>query len=107
MLFLATFWPASVTGLLAQTWSDGTAIAATGLVIVFAVLVLLSLFIASLPKVLAFIEPWFPQPSHLHAETAHPESQLPDDEVIAAIGFVLHTEIMNQTGSTGSTGTQK
>ena len=83
------------TNVVTQDWSRAVSIAASGLVIVFAVLVLLSTFIASLPRILTAIEPWFPEPQHGHGSESHPESQIPEDEVIAAIGFVLHREFQD------------
>lgn len=79
--------------------SRGLAIAGSGLLIVFAVLILLSLFIAALPHMVGALERVLPEPDHSHGDHAsggHPESQLPDDAVIAAIGFVLHCEIQSE-----------
>tara|TARA_R110002111_G_scaffold60008_2_gene100527 strand:- start:225 stop:524 length:300 start_codon:yes stop_codon:yes gene_type:complete len=93
-------------GLLAQTdvWSRGLAIAASGLVIVFAVLILLSLFIAALPHMIGALSHVLPELDHGRADqtddgSGHPDSQLPDDVVVAAIGFVLHTEMQKQAGN--------
>jgi Na+-transporting methylmalonyl-CoA/oxaloacetate decarboxylase gamma subunit len=82
------------------SWSDGLAIAATGLFIVFTALILISLFIASLPRVLEAVSRIWPEVDEPHATQGHPESQVPDDAaVLAAIGFVLHTELQKQVAS--------
>ena len=72
--------------------------------IVFAVLIMLCLFIAALPHMVGMLERVLPAPDHSQADHArvgagHPESQLPDDAVIAAIGYVLHTELQKQAGN--------
>lgn len=90
--------------LIAQTaesdLAKGASIAIAGLLIVFIALILISLFIAALPRVLGFVEAWLPEEEghgHSSVETSHPESFVPDDDaVLAAIGFVLHTEMQKQ-----------
>jgi Na+-transporting methylmalonyl-CoA/oxaloacetate decarboxylase gamma subunit len=97
----AYFWgmiAQSIPGATSQPMSRGLAIALTGLLIVFAVLILISLFIAALPRLVGVLHRIFPEPDHAHADhdhtgLDHPVSQLPDDVVIAAIGFVLHNEL--------------
>ena len=89
------------TGMGDPEFENGLAIALAGLLIVFAVLIFLSLFIVVLPKLVAVLDSVLPAPDHSHADHSlagggHPESQLPDDVVIAAIGYVLHTELQNQ-----------
>ena len=76
---------------------SGVAIAATGLIIVFTALMLISVFIASLPRILEMVAEVWPEVDDPHSRTSHPESQVPDDAaVLAAIGFVLHTEMQKQ-----------
>lgn len=84
-----------------STASRGIAIAITGMVIVASALLLIITFISSLPKILAIVEKYFPESDGPHARPAgrpsHPESQVADDEaVIAAIGFVLHSQLQNK-----------
>ncbi len=88
-------------GLLAQAGQDdlgdGLAIAIAGLVIVYVALILISLFIASLPRILTLVNHVWPETIDGHREDGHPESQIADDtDVLAAIGFVLHTEFQRQ-----------
>ena len=77
--------------------SRGLSIAISGLVIVFSALLLISLFIASLPRVLELVAQVWPEVDDTHARAGHPESQVPDNtRVLAAIGYVLHTEMQRQ-----------
>ncbi len=73
--------------------SDGIVIAVTGMMIVFVALAMLSLFIKVLPKVLDVVSRWVPESesSHGHsADSIEPDSHRDDDdEMLAAIGFVL------------------
>ena len=73
----------------------GITIALTGMAIVATALVLILGFIASLPRILAFLDPFLPEPAHHHgAAKTHPESQVAEDEaVLAAIGYVLHSRM--------------
>ncbi|MCG8651934.1 MAG: hypothetical protein MI861_18990 [Pirellulales bacterium] len=76
---------------------SGIAIAIAGMVIVGVALSLISLFIASLPRVLAMLGTVWPETADTHGKQSHPESLVADDEaVLAAIGFVLHTEVQRQ-----------
>lgn len=81
-------------------YAKGASIALTGMAIVFVALVLISLAIAALPRVLTWIDPWLPEPhggAHGQESAGHPENQVADDDaVIAAIGYVLHTEYQKQ-----------
>ena len=91
--------------------SRGLSIAASGLFIVFSALLLISLFIASLPRVLELVARVWPEVDDTHARAGHPESQVPDNtRVLAAIGYVLHTEMQRQLAlekSEASTGSNK
>lgn len=81
--------------------SQGLSIAFAGLMIVFLALILISLFITALPKVVAMLETLIPEEDH-HAGVpeGHPESSVPDDAaLLAAIGFVLHTELQRHVSS--------
>ena len=81
---------------------DGLVIAAVGLTIVFVALVLISLFIATLPRVLTLIGHLWPEVEDHHA-VEHVESATDEDlAVLAAIGWVLHTEFQQQLGGGGS-----
>jgi oxaloacetate decarboxylase gamma subunit len=82
--------------------SLGVSIAIAGLMIVFLALIMMSLFIAALPKVVAMLETVLPEEEdHRSGVTeGHPESLVPDDAaVLAAIGFVLHTELQRHVSS--------
>lgn len=76
--------------------AEGFAIAATGMLIVFAALFLVTLFIAALPRLLEVVATVLPESSHGHSHHELSESRLPDEAVIAAIGFVLHNELQKQ-----------
>lgn len=70
---------------------DGLGISIMGISIVFAALILVSLFITSLPRVLALLESVLP-PEVDHHATASPAAKRADHDeaVVAAIGFALH-----------------
>ena len=80
-------WQAIVDG-------KGISLALTGMLIVFVALMLVSGFIASVPKILEVLDPILPSASGHHAQPT-PAEQVPLDQekVIAAIGMVLHTEM--------------
>ena len=69
---------------------DGFELAFAGMTIVFTALVLVSIFIAVLPKVLVVLNRLIPE---VHHHTAAPQQREASDEtaVAAAIGFGLHT----------------
>ena len=75
--------------------ADGIAISLAGMLIVFAALTLISLFIAALPKVLDALSDYLPAEHIHHAGHGLPSSEAPDEEelIIAALGFVLHSEM--------------
>lgn len=69
---------------------EGFGISITGISIVFAALILISLFITALPRLLAMLQSVLPPETDHHAAAA-PATRSPDDDaVIAAIGFALH-----------------
>ncbi len=76
--------------------SEGNSIAITGMLIVFTALTLISVFIAVLPKLLSAIGPYLPAVEDHHDAPTTAES-LPTDEeqIVAAIGHVLHTEMQH------------
>lgn len=81
--------------------SVGLSIAVAGLTIVFLALILITLFIASLPRALKYVAKIWPESVDRHSAEAsgetHPESLVPEDAAsLAAIGFVLHTEFQRQ-----------
>jgi len=83
----------------ATTNSGGISIAVTGMLIVACALLLIYVFISSLPKVLAAVATVWPEVDEPHAGLTHPESlALDDDDVLAAIGFVLHHRLQKQSG---------
>jgi len=67
-------------------------IALAGLVIVFSALIFISLFIASLPKILLAVASFWPETEERSAASERNEPPEDDPAVLAAIGFVLHTE---------------
>jgi len=71
---------------------QGVDIALTGMLIVFSVLALISLFIVLLPKALGVVARYIPEVEHAPAS---PKSQ-DDDVVVAAIGYVMHTRLRGQ-----------
>ena len=86
-----------------ENLAEGGTIAVVGLLIVFLVLIFLSVFIATLPKVLDLIGKFLPE-SDEHHPIAHEEHDEDAElELLAAIGVVLHTEFQRQV-STGSGG---
>ena len=80
----------------------GIAIASTGLLIVFAALMLITVFIAALPRILEVVAKVLPEAPDRHAAVADgSENLLPDEAMVAAIGFVLHNELQKQMGVAG------
>ncbi|MCO6046435.1 OadG family protein [Aeoliella sp. ICT_H6.2] len=79
-------WQAVVEG-------NGIAISLMGMTIVFVALVLITVFIAMVPSLLAWLDPILPK-GHSHHAPPTPDEQSPLDQerVVAAIGMVLHTE---------------
>jgi Na+-transporting methylmalonyl-CoA/oxaloacetate decarboxylase gamma subunit len=73
------------------------AIAIMGMVIVAIALSFITLFISTLPRVLEYVEKYLPETEDPHAKRAQHESvSSEEEEVTAAIGFVLHTEFQKQ-----------
>ena len=70
---------------------EGLGISLTGISIVFAALILISLFITSLPRVLAMLGSVLPPEVEPHTAPS-PAAKRTDHEeaVVAAIGFALH-----------------
>ena len=83
--------------------NNGIAISVTGMVIVFTALVVISLFISAMPMVLSALGPYLPRIER-HGEAPDPAEQLQADEeqVVAAIGFVLHREASRAGKSSAS-----
>lgn len=79
----------------------GVAIAGTGLLIVFAALILITLFIAALPRILEAVAQVLPEVPDRHATIDTSGTLLPDEAVLAAIGFVLHHELQKQDENSG------
>lgn len=65
---------------------QGIAIALTGMIIVFCVLTMISVFIVFLPKILAIVAQKYPE-QEMHSEQTPEED---DGPLLAALGFVLH-----------------
>ena len=73
---------------------QGVAIAITGMLIVFAALAIISLFIALLPKMLVLLAKALPEEHH-HA-APHEKQSLDEKALLAAIGFGLYrTRVKN------------
>lgn len=70
--------------------SNGIGLALTGMLIVFSALILISLFIASVPRFLGVLNRIFPEVDHHHTPP-RPADQ-PDLELVAAIGLALHRQ---------------
>ena len=84
--------------------SRGVSIALTGMLIVACALLLICLFIMSLPRVLAAIAKVWPEGHEPHPSTARAEGLVPEeDEILAAIGFLLHHRLhRREEGSASS-----
>ena len=71
---------------------NATTIAMLGMVIVFFALSFITGAISALPHVLNWLDPWLPKAHrHVAAVTDLPQDQ---ERLVAAIGFVLHSEII-------------
>ncbi|MFG0335067.1 MAG: OadG family protein [Maioricimonas sp. JB049] len=70
--------------------SNGVGLALTGMLIVFTVLILISLFIACVPRLLGLLNRIFPEVDHRHGGPPPPDQ--PGLEVVAAIGLMLHRQ---------------
>ncbi|MEC7407480.1 MAG: OadG family protein [Planctomycetota bacterium] len=86
-----------------ENLAEGGTIAVVGLLIVFLVLIFLSIFIATLPKVLDLVGKFLPESDERHPIAHEEHDEDAELELLAAIGFVLHTEFQRQV-STGSGG---
>lgn len=72
---------------------QGIDIAITGMLVVFAALALISTFIAILPSILWIVNTIYPPEEESHAQSGG--TDIPEDEILAAIWFALHTGIEN------------
>ncbi len=72
--------------------AQGLDLAFVGMSIVFTALVLVSVFIAVLPRILAAINPYIP-PAQLHTQSQDKETDAA--AIAAAIGFALHARRQN------------
>jgi len=85
--------------------ADGAVQALVGLMIVFSALIVISLFIAALPRILAILSTVWPEVDEPAGNAGHSDSLVADDgAVLAAIGYVLHTEFQRQLESQDSSG---
>lgn len=92
-------------GPLSNNLVDGAVQALVGLMIVFSALIVISLFIAALPHMLDKLSVVWPEVDEPAGNSGHPDSLVADDgAVLAAIGFVLHTEFQRQLESQDSSG---
>ncbi len=82
---------AQATGLQGIAEGNGVAVSITGMLIVFAALVGISVFIALLPRLLEWLDPWLPPAGHHHAPPPITEApKQADESLVAAMGFLLH-----------------
>ncbi len=87
--------------ILLSSISTGVSIAIAGLTIVFLALLLISVFIASMPRLLVFVAQIWPEVEDRHSAktsggVSSEGSAGGDGASLAAIGFVLHTEFQRQ-----------
>ena len=88
-----------------NNFTEGAVQALVGLMIVFSALIVISLFIAALPRILALVSNVWPEVDEPAGNVGHPDSLVADDgAVLAAIGYVLHTEFQRQLESQDSSG---
>lgn len=69
--------------------TNGIAISIVGIVIVFAALSVIALFIAMLPKLMSLTVKLFPEVEHPHAATPSVDNSSDHDAVLAAIAYAL------------------
>ena len=87
----------------ASTLGRGVAIAITGMLIVACALILICLFIMALPRVLDAMAVIWPESDEPHGGTTHPDSLvLEEEEILAAIGYVLHHRLHSQKEASAS-----
>ena len=75
---------------------QGIDIAIAGMVIVFCVLTLITLFISVLPNILLIIAKKLPEVETEIASVSQSSSNGDEAEILAAIGFVLHSRIQGR-----------
>ncbi len=75
--------------------ADAINLSITGMLIVFAALTFISLFIAGLPKLLNALSDYLPAEHTHHVGHAAGNADEADDEesLIAALGYVMHKEL--------------
>ena len=79
------------------TDGQGLELAIAGMSIVFTILILISGFIALLPKILSVVAQKYPE-REIHHTVPDPSGPPTDDgAVLAAIGYALHTRIQGKT----------
>jgi len=69
---------------------NGIEISIIGMLVVFAALAFISSFIFLLPTILRVVNLIYPSEEETRALSGRPDT--PEDEILAAIGFVLHAE---------------
>lgn len=72
--------------------ANGFGIAITGMLIVFTALILISVFIAGLPRLTAIVNKVLPPVHHHGAVPAAKPADDGSEAVAVAIGFALHTQ---------------
>jgi|TARA_B100000315_G_C14273092_1_gene449584 Na+-transporting methylmalonyl-CoA/oxaloacetate decarboxylase gamma subunit len=77
------------------TDGQGVELAIAGMLIVFTVLILISMFIALLPKILRIVAQKYPE-QEIHPATTAPSGSTGDEAILAAIGYVLHARIQGK-----------
>ncbi len=95
-IIMNAFWDDTIR----ENLSEGIQIAIAGMVIVASALALISLFIATLPHLLAVIGKFWPDVEASHSRHARTENLVSKNEaVLAAIGYVLHCEVQKRASS--------
>lgn len=70
--------------------STALAIALTGMLIVFSVLILISIALTALPRVLAVLNEYYPEKPDLTAAPSRSAGGAGDQELAAAAAFAMH-----------------
>lgn len=64
-------------------------IAITGMIIVFAALLILTLFLMALPEILSVFNEYFPPSEHGHAAAPTPKEAVLDEDLVAAMAIAM------------------
>jgi Na+-transporting methylmalonyl-CoA/oxaloacetate decarboxylase gamma subunit len=92
-IFFAETATKAVSGFRNIKEQNGVNISITGMLIVFVVLSLISVLLTALPHVVAKLDEIFPPVQHHTPLEARASSNNEEETALAAIGFVLHTQV--------------